>query len=148
MKRAVLAFISISILSLITSCGSSTNGGKVVFNAASLPNVAVEREQKATINGHEFIYYNVYRSENDEFVLKDNSSFILNYDIVFGLSFSNSNSPACCYDVSEGTKDPKPIEPFDSNSYSIENYGFEISINKLISMQYNDVNIGKITHWC
>ncbi len=130
----------------LVSCKSAIDGGKVVFSASSLSGIPFESERKVTIKGHEFVYYNVYRSENDEFVLKDSTFYIRNHDIVFGLSFANEL--ACCYDISKGTEDPKPIEPFASGSYSIENYGFEISINKLVSMQYNDINIGKITHWC
>ena len=126
-----------------------TSGGTTTFDASSLPNAPAQEEREAKISGHVFLYYNVYKNEDGDFVLKDNSSYIQNKDLVFGMKFKSSFVVA--YAMEDGVVSDTPMEIMEEKdgyrSYSVH-YGFEICIPKDISMLYQDVCIGKIIYWC
>ncbi len=131
------------------STSLQVDGGTHTFDAFSLPNVPNEKEEELQIDGHAFIFYNVYNDGQGNFVLKDNTSYIRNYSLIFGLRFAKGLSRA--YDIS-GDKDGLTLcedyyEGEDEQSYSVY-HGFEIAIDKTLSSHHYDENIGKITHWC
>ena len=119
------------------------------FDASSLPSEPVQEEKEAKISGHVFVYYNVYKSSDGGFVLKDNTSYIQNKDLVFGMKFKSDF--ALAYPIEDGIVSDTPMEIMEEKdgyrSYSV-NCGFEIRIPKNISMLYQDISIGKIVHWC
>lgn len=126
-------------------------GGYIVFDASPLPDEAKEEEGSFVYKGHCFTYYNVYKGANDGFVLKDDSSYIRNNDIVFGgLSFSSQLASA--YVLNGEEENPvecdKLYEGEGMRSYTIIGKGFEIRIDRSLSSTKQDVGIGKITHWC
>ena len=143
---------------LLFSCSSASSGDSgslqtpgefVTFTAASLSLSPSAKEQSATIEGHVFTYYNVYKDNEDNFILKDATSYIRNYDITFGLRFGSKLAVA--YDLSKGKDGSSPCEVYyeteEAVSYTVSN-GFEIALDKSASTNYADVNIGKIVHWC
>lgn len=100
---------------------------------------------------HTFIYYNVYNDGNGNFVMADNSSFISNKSIQFGLRIKSM----WVYKINKnGDSEDTPIQykNLDEDgyySYSIESFGFNIyGVSRSISLEYKDINIGKIYHWC
>ena len=131
------------------SFNDEPDGGTVTFTASALPMTPKKEETKVTILGHEFVYCNVYNDGQDNFVLQDDTSYIRNYDIIFGLSFSKGLARA--YDISNGKDGLELCEDFhegeEEQSYSVYQ-GFEITIDKTLSSHHYDENIGKIVHWC
>mgnify|MGYP004444154157 FL=1 len=133
------------------SCGiGKKNGGIIVFSAKKIGKTPYKEKRNITISQHTFTYYNVYSDDEGNFILKDETSYILNFDIVFGLKFNNHNGDVLLYDVSENKNEI--IEPMDEGSdeyasYSVNN-GFKIQINPEINSIRNDINLGLISHWC
>lgn len=149
MKKKILLFFLPCFLSL-SGCGEARSGGSETISASALPTSPVEKCQSFVWEGHTFSYSNVYRDSDDNFILKDRFSYILNYDLVFGVRFSDGGARA--YKSKEGA-DPMEectLMQVDGGQryYSIEEYGFQIMINRSLDSTVSDVNIGKITHWC
>ncbi len=149
-KKSLLLILP--CLCLLPSCQSEpiAPGGTTTFYANSLPSVAVAEEKEVKISGHTFVYYNVYKDNEDNFILKDDSSYIINRDIIFGLKFSSGVARA--YTIQEKEGEPQECNLMEDNGefryYSIEVYGFMICVDKTLSSTHQDVNIGKIAHWC
>ncbi len=136
-------------LSKNSSMDTEVDGGAHTFTAASLPRTPKETEEEMPIDGHIFICYNVYNDGEGNFVLKDDTSYIKNYSLCFGLRFAKGLARA--YDISEN-KDGQELcqllhEGENEQYYSVSG-GFEIAIDKSLSSHHYDENIGKITHWC
>ena len=129
--------------------GDQVDGGMATFSASSLPSTPSKEEKETKISGHAFLYYNVYKDEEDNFVLKDDTSYIRNYTLVFGLLFAKGLARA--YDISDGKDGFELCQDFyggnETQSYSVWR-GFEIAIDKTLSSHHYDENIGKIVHWC
>lgn len=148
------SLLLLPVACLLFSCSGAEQreapGGSTTFTAASLPSVPSEEERTAVIEGHTFVYSNVYKDSEDNFVLKDNSAYIRNYDITFGLRLNCEL--ALVYSIAEGEDGSEECELLYENgterAYSISSPGIEICVSKMISMLYQDVNIGKIEHWC
>ncbi len=134
----------------LCGCVSSKDGGYRTYDASSLSKAASKEEKTVKINGSAFIIYNVYKDDDNNFILKDNSSYIRNKTMVFGIKIASGLGRI--YDISKGSSDVKECEVlFDEDGwrgYSIPTQGFEISIAKETSTLYRDVNIGKIVSWC
>ena len=123
---------------------------RYVFNASSLPETPIEEERNATIDGFDFTYCNVYKDSENGFVLKNKDSYIRNTTIIFGLLFHSELAAASRLDAAEGGIEEHELryEQEGLRSYSIIPRGFEITIDKSLSAEYADVNIGTIEHWC
>ena len=149
MKRKFLVFF-LPLLCLASGCFEQTDGGTVTFYASSLPKEPVKKLASVQIEGHTFHYYNAYRDDHDNFVLKDKTSYISNYDIIFGLRFASGDARA--YQIKEGARETLECTLMQDKDgeryYSIEGYGFQIMINRGLGDSVTDVNIGKIKHWC
>lgn len=146
-RLTIFAFIPL----LITGCKPKPNGGSITFTADLIGDTPIEEEKTFTYKGHTFIYYNVYNDGNGNFVMANNDSYIANNDIQFGLRVKS----AYVYTVPEDGGEPVWIEPSVHNKnggyydYAIQVFGFQIrGIGLNISMNYTDINIGTITHWC
>lgn len=127
---------------------SDIEGGVTVITADLISTTPVEEIKTFTSEGHTFIYYNVYNDGEGNFVMADNTSYIANNDIIFGLSVKS----AWVYSVNDNEQTLIDYNYKGDDGYcyySIESYGIEIhGISTSISMLYENINIGKITHWC
>lgn len=157
-RKIAAAFIPLFLLS---SCLQGEEGGSAsfseeqrdgltqIFDAFSLPKSPVKEEREAKILGHSFLYYNVCADMEGGFVLQDDTSYIRNYDLYFGLSFSKGLARA--YDISGGKEGYDLCEDYEESetqqSYSVYG-GFEIAIDKTLSSHHYDESIDKIVHWC
>lgn len=146
------AFFLLPII-LLSSCriNSGVDGGNLEITANHISSTPVKEMKTFKVEGHTFIYYNVYNDGNGNFVMADNSSFISNNSIQFGLRVKSM----WVYEINKNgySKDPpiqyKYLDEYGYYSYSIESFGFEIyGVSKSISLEYKDINIGKIYHWC
>ena len=154
-KKIFIVPLSLLLLSSCASNGGASSyddqpdGGMVTFTASSLPKIPEKKEKEVTISGHVFTYYNVYNDGEGNFVLLDDTSYIRNYDIYFGLLFDAGLARA--YDISGGKEGYDLCEDYQvsetQQSYSVYG-GFEIAIDKTMSSHHCDENIGKIVHWC
>ena len=149
MKKAIL-LLPIFLLSSCT-IGSEVDGVTLKITANHISSMPVKEMKTFKVEGHTFIYYNVYNDGNGNFVMADNSSFISNNSIQFGLRVKSM----WVYEINRnGDSKDTPIQYkyLDEDgyySYSIESFGFEIyGVSKSISLEYKDINVGKIYHWC
>ncbi len=123
-------------------------GGVTVITADLIPTTPVKEIKTFTFEGHTFTYYNVFSDGEGNFVMADNTSYIANNDIIFGLSVKSE------YVYSINDNEQTLIDYNNKGDdgyyyYSVESYGIEIrGISTSISMLYENINIGKITHWC
>lgn len=141
-----LLLVIISLLSF-NSCKNTKNGESIIFSADKLSLIPYEEEKTITINGYEFIYYNVYNDGKGNFVLYDDTSYLKNYNLQFGIRFKN-NINVGIYDISKDN--PILLSPiftdYENGDYGYQVYqGFEI---KTIKEDSINNNIGKITNWC
>ncbi len=144
-----LAICMIFIAIFINSIPIPRSGGTITFSAERVSTKPQTTERTISIQGHEFFYYNVYNDGHGNFVLKDETSYIRNYDLQFGVRFKHLSCVAI-YDISESLDNKKALSPiatnYENGDYGYQVYfGFEIKIN---DSSYTDINIGKISHWC
>ena len=66
------------------------SGGMIKINAKKIGKTAFQEEKKVKIKDHEFTYYNVRSDSEGNWILVDNTSYIINKDIVFGFRFRNN----------------------------------------------------------
>lgn len=150
MKTYKILLMSLFLFPSLLSCG--TSGGFITFTSDSIAKTAYMAERTIKISGHEFTYYNVYSDGNGDFVLADNTSYIRNYDIQFGLRFKYVPN-VLLYDISNGLLNPVAINPIvdeyenGDRGYSVH-FGFEIRVAREISSSVLNMSIGKMTHWC
>ena len=115
-----------------------------------MPSEPVKEERSVTIKKAEFTYYNVYKDDEDNFILKDSSSYLRTYSFTFGVRFLFNGARA--YDISEGKDGSEECNVMEEKekeiAYSISAPGFEIAIDKSKPSEYKDVNIGQIQNWC
>ena len=90
---------------MVTGC--IPNGGSITFTADLIGRTPVQQEKSFTYKGHKFIYYNVYNDGGGNFVMADNTSYIVNKDIQFGLRVK---SPFV-YNLTKEGEEPVLIEP-------------------------------------
>lgn len=123
-------------------------GNRIVVTADLIPTTPVKEIKSFTFKGHTFVYYNVYNDGDGNFVMADNSSYIANNDIIFGLSVKSEY----VYNVKDNEKTLINYNYKGNDgycNYAVQNYGIEIrGIAVEISMLYENINVGKITHWC
>ena len=157
-RKIATAFTPLFFLS---SCLQGEGGGSAsfseeqrdgltqVFDAFCLSKSPIKEEREVKILGHSFLYYNVYAEGEGGFVLQDDTSYMRNYDLYFGLSFSKGLGRA--YDISGGKEGYDLCEDCQESemqqSHSVYG-GFEIAIDKTLSFHHYDESIGKIVHWC
>ncbi len=136
----------LSVLLLFVLMCFSCGGTGTTFSAHSISRIPEKIEKTIKIKGYEFTYYNVYNDGEGNFVLADNTSYIKNDGMNFGIRFQPT---ASIYDKNGETMLEPLSKDYDNGDwgYQVES-GFMICVNKSISMTYKDVNIGKITHWC
>ena len=149
MKRKFLTLF-LPALCLSASCSEPTSGGVTTLYASSLPKTPVKETRDAVIEGHAFSYYNVYRDDQDNFILKDKTSFISNNDIIFGFRFASGEARA--YRFEEGSSEAYECTLMQDKGgeryYSIKEYGFQVMIDRSFDESVTDVNIGKMKIWC
>ena len=151
-KKAMvdLAFsLAIITTAFLSACSKIKPGGSITFSAEKIGTTPVKEARSFTYKGYEFIYYNVYNDGAGNFVMADNSSYIANKDIQFGLKVKTQ---FVYKDTDDGNKELLSYNFLDDDgyySYSIVETGFVIcGVGIEYSMLYTDINIGKITHWC
>lgn len=149
MKKAILLLPII----LLSSCriNSGVDGESIEITANHISSTPIKEVKTFKEGKHTFIYYNVYNDGNGNFVMSDNSSFICNKSIQFGLRVKSM----WVYEINKsGDSEDAPIQYkyLDENgyyNYSIESFGFDIyGVSKSMSLEYKNINIGKIYHWC
>lgn len=137
------------VICLLSLASCKPNGGFVTFTADALSTTPIREEKVFISQGHEFTYYNVYNDGNGNFVMADNTSYIINKDIQFGLRVGTP----FVYTIANDGEDPISIKPTINNgngTYDFNvDFGFQIrGISIYISMGYYNINIGTIVHWC
>lgn len=143
MKR-LLSFLLLFVICLF-SCG----GTGITFSAYFISRSPEKVEKTIKIRGYEFIYYNVYNDGKGNFVLADNTSYIKNTDMNFGIRFQSRDGIVCIYDENGETTLETISKSYDNGDWGYQvDSGFLICVDKSIAMTYTDINIGKITHWC
>jgi len=128
-------------------------GGELIkINAKKIGKTAFQKEKKVKIKDHEFTYYNVKSDSEGNWILVDNTSYIINKDIVFGFRFKN-NGGLVKITSYENSMEPKSMGEFYENpsytSYSVH-AGFKITVDESVDMsEYPDgFNLGIFEHWC
>ncbi len=146
--KSFLAFFP-CLLSL-AGCFEGVGGGIKTISASSLPSSPVTEARSFEACGYTFYYWRVYKDEHDNFVLKDRYSYIINCDMNFGLRFASSGV-ARAYELRDGAADPVECDLMQEKEgelyYSLL-LGFKIQIDPHLSVSYEDINIGKLKHWC
>ncbi len=138
---------------LLSSCGES-----FVFDASKIDVTPVKEEKSYKFwckrKRRTIAYFNVYNDGEDNFVLKDDSSYIIAPDVLWGMKFTALNAKA--YYVSDDERNGQECDPLfkeeditgETKYYDARGDYFEIRIDKSTPGLYADVNIGKITQWC
>ena len=145
-KKLLLAplFIGLSLF----SC--ARGGESITFTARLISRKPVQEEKSFKYKDHTFTYYNVYNDGKGNFVMADNSSYIRNTDIAFGM---RTKSQYVYRYTEEGTGERLEWSSYYQDEtycdYSIRKGGFEIRGGDITSTEpHSNVNIGKIIHWC
>ena len=128
-------------------------GGELIkINAKKIGKTAFQKEKKVKIKDHEFTYYNVKSDSEGNWILVDNTSYIINKDIVFGFRFKN-NGGLVKITSYENSMEPRSMGEFYENpsytSYSVH-AGFKIMVDESVDIsEYPDgFNLGIFEHWC
>ncbi len=145
---ACLACFSVFAAFFLTSC-IGTCGGTTTFSARRISKTPQKIEKTVKIEGHTFTYFNVYNDGEGNFVLADESSYIKNCDLSFGVRFQPT---AALYHIQETGAELTLAEPtfmgYDNGDYGYQVFsGFVIKLSEK-NADLTDVSIGKITHWC
>lgn len=147
MKKIFALSTTLLLTFILTSC--HTNGGMIKFSANNISHNAIKEDKILNTQGHTFIYYNVYSDNDGNFIMKDNSSYILNNDIQFGLKVKTP----FVYELNDdGNEKLIKYDYFDDEgyyNYAIVNPGIVIyGIAREVSLNYENINIGYIFHRC
>ncbi len=148
MKKIVSLILVIFTIFLLSSCNKA--GGIETYSASKIGKEPVLEEKTITIKKHEFTYYNVYSDDKGNFILKDQTSYIKNYDLSFGVRFKH-NDDIQIYDItSEKSVLLEPIcTDYENGDWGYQvNCGFMICKSLESTEDFCDMNIGKISHWC
>ena len=128
-------------------------GGELIkINGKKIGKTAFQKEKKVKIKDHEFTYYNVKSDSEGNWILVDNTSYIINKDIVFGFRFRN-NGGLVKITSYENSMEPRSMGEFYENpsytSYSVH-AGFKIMVDESVDIsEYPDgFNLGIFEHWC
>lgn len=128
-------------------------GGELIkMNAKKIGKTAFQEEKKVKIKDHEFTYYNVKSDSEGNWILVDNTSYIINKDIVFGFRFKN-NGGLVKITSYENSMEPRSMGEYYENpsytSYSVH-AGFKITVDEAVDIsEYPDgFNLGIFEHWC
>ena len=128
-------------------------GGELIkMNAKKIGKTAFQKEKKVKIKDHEFTYYNVRSDSEGNWILVDNTSYIINKDIVFGFRFRN-NGGLVKITSYENSMEPRSMGEYYENpsytSYSVH-AGFKIMVDESvdISDHPDGFNLGIFEHWC
>ena len=128
-------------------------GGELVkFNAKKIGKTAYQKEKKIKIKDHEFTYYNVTSDSEGNWILVDNTSYIINTDIQFGFRFKNNGGLVKIINYNNGME-PRSMGEYsqdvDYTSYSVS-HGFKIMVDESVDVSsYPDgFNLGIFEHWC
>lgn len=125
-------------------------GGVTKFTAIKISHNPVKEVKTLKDQGYTFTYYNVYSDNDGNFIMKDNSSFIINDDFQFGMKVK---SPFV-YKLNDNNNDEELIEYDYLDEEGYYNYtivypGIIIyGIDREASLNYENINIGYIFHWC
>ena len=110
------------------------------------------QQKKVKIKDHEFTYYNVKSDSEGNWILVDNTSYIINKDIVFGFRFKN-NGGLVKITSYENSMEPRSMGEFYEDpsytSYSVH-AGFKIMVDESVDMSDHPdgFNLGIFEHWC
>ena len=128
-------------------------GGELIkMNAKKIGKTAFQEEKKVKIKDHEFTYYNVRSDSEGNWILVDNTSYIINKDIVFGFRFKN-NGGLVKITSYENSMEPRSMGEFYEDpsytSYSVH-AGFKIMVDESVNMSEHPdgFNLGIFEHWC
>lgn len=138
MKKYFL--IMISFVLLLTSCLRA--GGMKEIRATKLDTTPVLENKSTSISGFAITYYNVYKDENDSFVLADDTSYIIVEGRSLGIAYAKSEAEAYNYSSKEKLENIRPYESNELGYFS----NFETIIIKPITGS-TAVNIGIIKYW-
>ncbi|MCR5332499.1 MAG: transcriptional regulator [Bacilli bacterium] len=126
------------------------NGKTVSFSAKKIGTEAVKTAKRITIEGHTFTYKNVKSNKDGEWILMDETSYIVNTDMIFGFRYKNDLFVEI--NSYNGSEEPRHMSSSDRYpgyaNYQVFN-GFILTIKK--DAQYYPelgVNIGVLQHWC
>lgn len=146
MKKICVLALVFAMLTALVGCGIRKSGEHVIFSAKGISKTPEKVEKTVTIKGTTFTYYNVYNDGNGNFVLADNTSYIKNENLQFGIRFGGEDSAVIKPLDSEQCYEPMSKE-YDNGDWGYQVYmGFIITIANDSAL--TNVNIGKITHWC
>lgn len=148
-----LSVISVAIIVFFIYISQLSYGGKVyTIDASKLDTVAYEEEKTITFKiehkKHESVitYYNVYKNEDNEFILKDNTSYMIleNLDVYF--SYNNYELLVKNYEDLSVLNNYKRE---DENTYSVccgpNDNKCILSLNE--DDLSTDINVGIIKTW-
>lgn len=152
MKKNTLIKTIFLLIPILASCETRI-GVSITFSANLISKEPSKTVKTFEYKDYSFSYYNVYNDGNGNFVMADNTSYILNLNITFGIRVKTPY--VYTYRANDETFTPKLIESKQYDDYkgyynfSISDHGFKIygaAIDDPTPMK--DVNIGQIVHWC
>ena len=121
----------------------------IKFSANNISHNAIKEEKILNTQGHTFIYYNVYSDNDGNFIMKDNSSYIMNNDIQFGLKIKTPFIYELNDDGNGKLINYNYLDDEGYYNYAIVNPGIIIyGIGREVSLNYENINIGYIFHRC
>ncbi len=152
MKKKIITF-ALAFIPMLVSC-VQPEGGSTTFSATLITETAYKTEKSFTYKNHSFKYYNVRSDGSGNFVMVDNTSYIANFDITFGLKvktpyvYTHKEND----ETFESTLVTKMYDTANDEgyySYSVSERGFIIrGCDKDSTTTIKDINIGKIIIWC
>ncbi len=125
-------------------------GGMVEFNASKIGLNACKEMREITLHGHTFTYYNVKSNEKGEWILVDETSHIINTDIIFGFRLKSGDKVSIngyYNDEAEIYNNVSKAYP-GYTDYSIRDYGFIIEVKDDTEVPPEGINLGIMMHWC
>ncbi len=146
-----LSVISVAIIIFFIYISQISNGGSFTIDASKLDIVAYEEEKSIKLkdkekkNTYVLTYYNVYRNDDNEFILKDNTSYLIFEKLDAYFSYDNYELKVTDYDE---------LTLLESHKISDVRYSVFIAGVKKVRVSLNeddsnlDVNIGFIETWC
>lgn len=128
------------------------SGGVEKYNAKKIGKIAYQEEKKVEFFGHAFTFYNVKSDSEGNWILVDNTSYIVNLDIQFGFRFKNNDGLVKIAAYGDG-KEPRDMGKYSKDpsytSYQVD-FGFKITVDESVNMSDcpNGFNLGIFEHWC
>lgn len=152
MKKKFITF-ALALIPMLASC-SQPVGGSTTFSATLISETAYKTEKTFGYKGHSFKYYNVRSDGSGNFVMVDNTSYIANFDITFGLRVKTPY--VYTYKENDETFESTLVDKMYDTANSEGYYLYSVAERGIIirgsdkdgTTPIKDVNIGKIIIWC